>query len=63
MVSVTDSATGGVLYVAATGPPYPIEISMGGADAGTLSFDKWNQPVSVFAPANAIDVAQLQSGH
>jgi hypothetical protein len=47
VVSVTDSATGGVLYVAATGPPYPIEISMGGADAGTLSFDKWNQPVSV----------------
>jgi hypothetical protein len=35
----------------------------GGAGGGRIVFDRWNQPVSVTAPANAIDIAQLQSKH
>jgi hypothetical protein len=59
-VSVEDVSNGGTLYVAATGKPYPIEIVQKG---GSLSFDNWNRPVTLTAPANAINVNQLQSGH
>jgi hypothetical protein len=62
-IAVTDTSKGGTLYVATTGPPYPIEVMKGGAGGGRIVFDRWNQPVSVTAPANAIDIAQLQSKH
>jgi hypothetical protein len=62
-VAVTDTVKGGTLYVAATGPPYPIEVTQGGVNGGKITFDRWNQPVTVLAPANAIDIAQLRSGH
>ena len=62
VIGVTDSSTGGTLYVATTGPPYPVQITMSGGGGG-ISFAGWNQPVSVFVPPNAIDVPQLQSGH
>jgi hypothetical protein len=54
---------GGTLYVATSGAPYPLEIvkSGGGAGAGKLVFDRWNKPVTLLAPTNAIDVDQLQS--
>jgi hypothetical protein len=63
VLGVTDTAKGGALYVATTGPPYPIEITQGGAGGGRIVFDHWNAPVSVTAPANAIDITQLRSGH
>jgi len=62
-IAVKDTSKGGTLYVATTGPPYPIEVMKGGAAGGKIVFDRWNQPVSVTAPANAIDIAQLQSRH
>jgi len=62
VIGVTDTSTGGTLYVASTGPPYPVQITTGGGGGG-INFTGWNQPVSVFAPANAIDVTRLQSGH
>jgi hypothetical protein len=62
VIGVKDTSTGGTLYVATTGPPYPVQITMSGGGGG-ITFAGWNQPVSVFAPANAIDVTQLQSGH
>jgi hypothetical protein len=61
-VAVSDRASGGTLYVAATGTPYPLAIIRRGAAAGKLVFDRWNQAVSLAVPANAIDVKQLQSG-
>lgn len=64
VLGVTDTSKGGTLYIAATGPPYPIEISKGGAGGGKIVLDRWNEPLKLAAPANAIDVAQLQSaGH
>jgi hypothetical protein len=64
VVGVTDKTKGGTLYIATTGKPYPIQISKSGSGGGTITFDRWNKPVTVAAPANAIDVAQLQSsGH
>jgi len=63
VLGVTDTGKGGTLYVAETGKPYPAEITKSGAGGGTIAFDRWNESVSLAAPANAIDIAQLQSAH
>jgi hypothetical protein len=63
VVGVTDSAKGGTLYVAETGQPYPMEITKSGAGGGTITFDRWNESVTLSAPTNAIDITQLKSGH
>jgi hypothetical protein len=60
VVGVKDTEKGGILYVATTGKPYPIEISKSGATGGTLTFDQWNQPVALAAPANAVDISKLK---
>jgi hypothetical protein len=62
VLAVTDTSQGGTLYVAATGPPYPIAVTKTGAGAGRIVFDHWDGPVSVTAPANVIDITQL-TGH
>jgi len=62
-VGVTDVAKGGTLYVATTGSAYPIEIVKSGVSGGKIVFDRWNKAVTLTAPANAINVNQLQSGH
>jgi hypothetical protein len=64
VVGVTDTSKGGTLYIAATGKPYPVEISKDGSGGGKITFDRWNGDVAIAAPKNAIDVAQLQAaGH
>lgn len=62
-VGVKDLSRGGTLYVATTGKPYPLQITKGGSGGGTVTFSHWNAPVSVTAPANAVDLSQLASGH
>lgn len=62
VVGITDSSKGGTLYVAATGEPFPVEITKDGSGGGKIAFDRWNKPVTLVAPANAIDVSKLQSG-
>jgi hypothetical protein len=59
-VAVTDAAAGGTLYVAATGVPFPLEIVERGT--GRIVFDRWNQPVSLAVPKDAINVKQLEGG-
>lgn len=61
VVGVTSKSKGGTLYIAATGTPYPVQISKSGSGSGSITFDHWNEPVTVAAPANAIDITQLQS--
>jgi hypothetical protein len=61
VLSVTDASHGGTLYVATTGKPYPIEIYKTGKTGGKITFDHWNAPVTLTAPANAIDLSQLES--
>jgi len=63
VVALEDVSNGGTLYVAATGTPYPVEIVKRGGSGGSILFDRWNQPVTLTAPANAININQLQSGH
>jgi hypothetical protein len=62
-VGVTDTTKGGTLYVAATGTAYPLRITKSGSGAGRITFDRWNEPVTISAPAGAININQLQSGH
>ena len=59
-VGVKDTAQNGILYVATTGPAYPLEITKSGAGGGTITFSEWDRPVTLTAPANAVDVEQLQ---
>ncbi len=61
-VGVKDPS-GGTLYVAATGTPYPLELLKAAGGGGRIVFDRWNQPVTLAAPANAINITQLQNGH
>ena len=61
VVGVTDKSNGGTLYIAATGKPYPVQISRNGSGTGTITFDRWNEQVTLAVPANAIDIAQLQA--
>jgi hypothetical protein len=61
VVGITDKSKGGTLYIAATGKPYPVEIAKSGSGTGSITFDRWDEPLTLSAPANAIDVAALQA--
>lgn len=60
VVDVTDTTNGGMLDVATTGKPYPIEIVKTGPSGGKLDFAGYDKPVHLAAPANAIDITQLR---
>jgi hypothetical protein len=60
VVAVTDTTKKGTLYVAATGKHYPVEILGTGAQHGRIVFDRFDESVSLTAPARAIDISQLQ---
>jgi hypothetical protein len=50
----------GTLYVAATGKPYPLKLVKTGQETGQTTFTKWNEPITVTPPANAIAISSLQ---
>jgi hypothetical protein len=60
-VAIDDASEGGTLYVATTGRPYPVEVVKDGGKGGTVVFDRWNEPVTLVAPADALDVTRLQA--
>ena len=60
-VGITGAANGGTLYIAASGPPYPVAVTEDGSSPGRIVLDHWNEPVALAAPANALDITQLQS--
>ncbi len=55
----------GTIYIAATGTPYPIQIVKHGRETGRITFDGWNDPVTLSAPAGAVELSQLEyeGGH
>lgn len=59
VVAVTNRASGGTLYVATTGKPYPVEV-VNAREHGTIVIDRINKPFRLVAPAKAIDVAALE---
>jgi hypothetical protein len=60
VVGVKDTAQGETIYVATTGKPYPVAATKSGAGGGTIAFAEWDKPVTLTAPANAVDIEQLQ---
>jgi hypothetical protein len=60
VIAVKDTTNGGTLYVATTGNPYPIEVVNNGSGGGQIAFDRFNQPVRLTPPRNAIDISQLR---
>lgn len=62
VIAVTDKTKGGTLYVATTGEPYPVQIDgTSGGQTLRVNFDQYNQPISLKAPANAINASALSS--
>jgi hypothetical protein len=62
VISLT-SSKGGTMYVAATGTPYPLQVSKsGGGQNGKLTFSDYNKAFAITAPTNSISIDQLQSG-
>jgi hypothetical protein len=55
----TSKSGGGTLWVAASGPPYPLELTQS-AGHGVISFDGWNSAVRLAAPKNALDYTKLK---
>lgn len=64
-IAITDTNKTGTLYVATSGKPYPVAIVKGGSENGRIAFSNWNQPVTITAPANAVDLSELKAlaGH
>jgi hypothetical protein len=60
VVAVKDITNSGTLYIATTGEPYPIEVVKNGSSGGRIAFDRFNQPVTLTPPSNAIDISQFQ---
>jgi hypothetical protein len=55
-------ANGGTLYVAATGPPYPLEIVTSGARHGLIRFGGWGAPVALAPPPSPLGLDRLGVG-
>jgi hypothetical protein len=49
----------GTLYVAATGKPYPVELIKPGSNGGRIDFDRFNEPVTLSAPTNTVDLPSV----
>lgn len=62
VVGVRDTSQNATLYVATSGPAFPVEIVKSGTGGGTITFSEWNRPVTLTAPANAVDIEKLQKG-
>jgi hypothetical protein len=60
-IAVQDTSEGGSLYVATTGKPYPLQLAKTGTEGGKITFDRWDEPVELVAPAHPVDVSELEA--
>jgi hypothetical protein len=60
-VAIVDKSNGGTLYVATTGPAFPLKLTPGKGQ-GSINFSDWNQPVQLTKPAKPIDYSKLTGG-
>jgi hypothetical protein len=58
-IAITAGGSGGTLYVATTGKPYPLEVKAGGGETGTITFTGWDEPSALVAPKDAINYTKL----
>jgi hypothetical protein len=59
VIAIDDTgSSGGTLYVAASGPPYPYAIlGPNGGKQGAIDFSDWNKTVTIEAPKGAVDLS------
>lgn len=58
-IPLTDTTKGGTLYVAASGPPYPLTITPPKGQKGSVRFEGWNSSVTLTPPAHAIPYSEF----
>src|SRR5262249_32059098 len=62
-VDIFDSKEKADLYVAATGTAYPVALAKTATgSAATITFDNWNQSVTLTAPSSFTDFSKLIGG-
>jgi len=62
-VEIRDTSDGSLLYVSATGTPYPVALVGGSRHPhDRLRFDRWNAPVSLSAPQHALSLSLFGLG-
>lgn len=63
VIAIYDSPQNGTLYVAASGTAYPVAIvkSSQSSTGGKVTFDQWNQPVTLTAPKGALDFSKVST--
>jgi hypothetical protein len=57
VIAIRDTASGRTAYFSASGTPYPVALPVRrirGTPGSTLTFDRWNRPVTLTAPKGAI---------
>jgi hypothetical protein len=59
VVAIKDASDDSTLYIAAAGTPYPVGATQGGKSKGSITFDHWNESVSIDAPKGAVDMRKL----
>lgn len=59
-IGVTDKSDGGILYVATTGKAYPLQVTGGPDNPGTIVFESWDEPYELTAPESPIDISKLK---
>jgi hypothetical protein len=57
---LTDPADNTKLYVAATGKPYPLKAVKTSSANDFINFNDYNKKVTVVAPADSVDIAQIE---
>jgi hypothetical protein len=63
VVAIHDTKKNATLYVSASGTPYPVAIvKTNHPTAGAITFDRWNQSVTLTAPKGALDFSHFGSG-
>jgi hypothetical protein len=62
-IGLKDTKKGGILYVATTGKPYPIELTgNAGTGGGKLTFKGYGTAFNITPPAKSTSLAQLEQG-
>ncbi|HLI58438.1 MAG TPA: hypothetical protein VKV21_02105 [Solirubrobacteraceae bacterium] len=60
VIAVHDASRQGTLYVATSGPPYPIRLVNASSDGARIDFGGFDAPVRLRAPARSVSVFSLR---
>ena len=60
VIAVHDASRQGSLYVATSGPAYPVRIENESSDRGQIDFRRFDAPVTLRAPAQSVSIFSLQ---